>query len=308
MTSNFTGTMSAAQGNDVGPLSPTDPIRVIRIRSDRRSAIIDGLLSALAKTGVVLVSLFFVAPVLIVLITSFNSTNISFPPQEWSLDAYFNISDLAIRAFLTSLALGFLCVFISALISIPAGLALARGRIPGRSAIETVLRSPLQLPPIVLGLALMQYFILWRDVLSLNLMGSFAGLLFSHVLIVTPYMLAAIIARVSSIRPQLEEAAAGLGARSWLIMFRISVPLLRPGVIAGMFLGFVMSFEDVAVSIFLVGANTNTFPVYLFGSAQVSNEPALYAVATLGTVIAVLIALVVERFVGLRTVLSKSQF
>ncbi|TDE15854.1 ABC transporter permease [Jiangella asiatica] len=271
----------------------------------RRLIVTDAILGGLSRALAVLVALFLLAPLVVVFATSFNARAVAFPPSDWSLAAYTTIPDQAFRTFSTSLLLGLASAVVSVVLCVPAAMALVRGRLPGRSAIETVFRSPLQLPPIVLGIAFLQYFLYWQNLTEIKALGTFWGLLVAHVLIVSPYVLVAVIARLSTLDPRLEEAAAGLGAGTLMTQVRVVLPLLRPSILAGMFMAFVMSFEDVAVTLFLVGADTTTFPVYLFGSAQVSNTPSLYAASSLGAVVAMALALVVQRVVGLRTVLSR---
>lgn len=271
----------------------------------RHSLSVDSVLSVVAKVAALLVAVFLAAPLVVVIVTSFNAQSVSFPPSEWSLEAYRNIPGQAFRTFGTSLLLGVCSAIIAVLLCVPAAIALIRGRLPGRTSVETFLRSPLQLPPIVLGIVFLQYYLFWQDLSEVRLLGTFWGLLLAHVLIVTPYVLVAVLARLAALDSRLEEAAAGLGAGTFATQMRVVVPLLRPSIVAGMFMAFVMSFEDVAVTLFLVGADTNTFPVYLFGSAQVSNTPPLYAAASLGALVAMGVALAIQRVVGLRTALSK---
>jgi len=242
---------------------------------------------------------------LVVFITSLNTTTVTFPPRAWSFASYALIPDVAFDAFVRSLFLGIASASLSVLLCIPAAIALVRGRFSLRPLIETVLRSPLQFPAIVLGVAFLQYFFFWQNLLSLPVIGTFGGLLIAHTMYTFPFVLVPVIARLSTSDARWEEAAAGLGASTITTMVRVVIPLLRPGIVAGMFMGFVMSFEDVAVTLFLVGSNMTTFPVYLFGSAEVSNTPSLYAGASLGALVALVLVLAVERFIGIRSVLSR---
>jgi putative spermidine/putrescine transport system permease protein len=256
-------------------------------------------------TLTVLTVLFLALPLIVVVITSFNPTTVVFPPRAWSLVSFERIPQVAIDAFVRSLVLGVTSAALAVLLCVPAAIALVKGKIPARAIVDTVLRSPLQFPAIILGVAFLQYFFLWQKALAFPLVGTFVGLLIAHTVYVFPFVLVPLVARLSSPSARLEEAAAGLGAGTFVTMVRVVIPLMRPGIVAGMFMGFVMSFEDVAVTMFLVGSNMTTFPVYLLGSAEVSNTPSLYASASLGAMVALVLVLLVERFVGLRTVLGK---
>jgi putative spermidine/putrescine transport system permease protein len=274
---------------------------MIRLVSRAFDSLVCGLMALLTVVTV----LFLVLPLIVVVITSFNTTTVVFPPREWSFVSYAAIPKVAIDAFVRSLILGVASAGLSVLLCVPAAIALVKARIPGRPFIEMALRSPLQFPAIILGVAFLQYYFFWQNKLSLPLVGTFWGLLIAHTVYTFPFVLVPIIARLSAPGARLEEAAAGLGASNLTTIMRIIIPLMRPGIVAGMFTGFVMSFEDVAVTLFLVGSNMTTFPVYLLGSAEVSNTPSLYASASLGAFVALSLVLVVERFIGLRTVLGK---
>lgn len=269
------------------------------------SRVVDNLVCWTMSVLTALAVVFLVVPLLVVVVTSFNPTTVTFPPRAWSLSSYALIPQVAIDAFVRSLVLGVSSAALSVLLCVPAAIALVKSRFPARAPVETLLRSPLQFPAIVLGVAFLQYFFFWQNALSLQIVGTFGGLLIAHTMYTFPFVLVPVVARLSAPDARWEEAAAGLGASTMTTMFRVVIPLMRPGIVAGMFMGFVMSFEDVAVTLFLVGSNMTTFPVYLFGAAEVSNTPSLYAGASLGALVALSLVLLVERFVGLRTVLSK---
>lgn len=269
------------------------------------SRVVDTVLCCAMHALTVLAVAFLVMPLFVVVIVSFNSTTVIFPPRDWSLVSYMQIPQVAVDTFLRSLVLGLCCATLSALLCVPAAIAMVKSTLPGRALIEAALRSPLQFPAIILGVAILQYFYFWQGALSVPLVGTFVGLLIAHTIYTFPFVLVPTIARLSALSGQYDEAAAGLGAGSLTTLFRVIVPLMRPGIIAGMFMSFIMSFEDVAVTMFLAGSKMTTFPVYLFGSAEVSNTPGLYAVASLGSLTALVLVLLVERFIGIRTVLSK---
>jgi ABC-type spermidine/putrescine transport system permease subunit II len=269
------------------------------------SRILDNLICGAMTVLTVLTLAFLIVPLLVVIVTSFNPTTVTFPPRAWSLASYSLIPPVAIDAFFRSLALGVASAVLAVALSVPAAVALVKGRMRGRAPIEMLLRSPLQFPAIILGVAFLQYFFFWQNALKISLVGTFGAVLIAHTVYIFPFVLVPVIARLSGPDARWEEAAAGLGASTFTIMARVVIPLMRPGIVAGMFMGFVMSFEDVAVTLFLVGSNMTTFPIYLFGSAEVSNTPNLYAGASLGALVALSLVLLVERFVGLRTVLSK---
>jgi len=269
------------------------------------SRLVDTVLCGAMHVLTLILVVFLVMPLFVVVIASFNSTTVIFPPRDWSLASYLQIPEVAVDTFLRSLALGIGSATLSVLLCVPAAVALVKSRLPGKTTIEVLLRSPLQFPAIILGVAILQYYYFWQNALSVPLVGTFLGLLIAHTIYTFPFVLVPTIARLSALSGQYDEAASGLGAGSLTTLTRVIIPLMRPGIVAGMFMSFIMSFEDVAVTMFLAGSKLTTFPVYLFGSAEVSNTPGLYAAASLGSLVALALVMLVERFIGIRTVLSK---
>lgn len=248
---------------------------------------------------------FVIAPVVAVVGASFNRIpRIVFPPSSWSLDAYRGIPEIWFDAFFMSLRLAATTSAVACLIAVPAAMGLVKGRLPGRRITEAVLRLPLQVPSIVLGVAVYQFYVLLNNELSLPLRGTFTGLLLAHVLLVLPFMLTALIGRVDALGPQLEEAAYGLGATPLRTFFRIVLPLLRPAIVAAMTLAFVISFDNVTLSLFLSARNVTTFPVVLFSASELTLSPIVYAGASLAVGFSLVLTFLVNKFVGLRTVLS----
>lgn len=274
---------------------------------DRLSILLDDVWPVLIHAAVVLGVLYLIAPLIVVTGTSFNKTAIVFPPSDWSLEPYSLIPRSMYEAFFTSFRLGLISTALATLLAVPGALAIVRGWVPGRAITEAFFRMPIQVPAIVIGLSFFQYYtVLQRDFdfLPYTLRGSFEGLVIGHTLLVTPFMLVVVLARAAALRPTMEEASYGLGAGFIRTTFQITLPLLKPAIIAGAFVAFIISFDDVAVSLFLVGAGDSTLPVTMLGVAEAYNPPFLYAAANLTVVFAMMLALFVQRVVGVRTVFS----
>lgn len=272
--------------------------------ADRVAEAIDAFWSPFVACVVVLVTGFLLIPLVIVVGTSFNAQSVAFPPPKWSLGAYSEIAPSMWEAFGLSIQLGVGSVTIALLIGIPLALALVRSSLPLKGLLDAFFRSPLQIPAIVTGVALYQYYVLLGTA-GVPIRGEFSGLLAAHVLIIMPFVLTTLVARVAVLNPQLEEASYGLGAGVLRTTLSVTLPLLRPAIVAGGFLAFLVSFDDVAVSLFLVTTGTTTLPVNLLFTAEQSLQPSLYAVSTLIVAFSVTVAIGVERFIGLRTVLSR---
>ncbi|HTV03577.1 MAG TPA: ABC transporter permease [Luteitalea sp.] len=252
----------------------------------------------------VLCLLFLLTPIIVVIFTSFNDTSIvAFPPQSWGFSAYQQIPGSFFDNLRISVQLGLVSVVISVVCVVPLSFGLVRARFPGKSLVEQFFRSPLQIPAVVIGLSLFEFYVLLQGS-GLSLRGSFIGLVIGHVIVVMPFMLAAVLPRVALLDPDMEKAAASLGAGPIYIARRITLPLLRPALIAGAFIGFVISFNEVAVSLFLVGPGTTTLPVAIFSDLSQDFAPWIFAMSTLIIVMCALVVLAVNRLVGLRSALS----
>lgn len=247
--------------------------------------------------------LFLLAPVILVFPISFSADDfISWPPSGWSLRWYAALSNqpLMATAFVTSLGLAAIVTVISLAVAIPAALAINRGRFWGRSALLTFLTAPLLLPSIVLALAILIVFV------GNGLVGTWHGLALGHLVLTTPYVLRIILTALETLPRGIEDAAASLGARPLTVFFRITLPLMVPGIVAASALAFLVSFDEVVVSLFMVGPNLVTLPVALFRYVEGSTDPLVAAVSALLILGTLAMVLVIERAIGLRTAVGKS--
>jgi putative spermidine/putrescine transport system permease protein len=182
---------------------------------------------------------FMAAPILIVCIVAFTPRGyLSIPTTSFSLRWFRAILDYPefVRAFVQSLWLASASSVIAIALSVPAALAIARHRFPGREAITALFLSPLMVPPVVLGIAFLRFFT------QIGLSGTFIGLVLSHVIIVAPFALRLVLAASYGIDQRLEHAAVSLGAGAATVFRRITLPLILPGVVSGFMLAFITSF------------------------------------------------------------------
>lgn len=267
------------------------------------STLFDGFYEVGSRVLAFAVVLFLVAPLIVVFIVSFSADGIRFPPTKWGLDGYQSIPGYLWDALGVSALVAACSVLGALIITIPLAVALVRGSLPGREIFEVFFRSPLQLPQLVLGVALYQYFV-FASGLGVSLRGTLAGLLIGHIVIIVPYLLTASVGRLSQLDATIEDAAQGLGAGFLRVLWSITLPLLRPGLVAGSFLAFLVSFNDVALSVFLVGAGTTTLPVVMLADAEVSPGVYLYAISGVVVVLSIAASVIVDRLVGLRSVVG----
>jgi putative spermidine/putrescine transport system permease protein len=154
---------------------------------------------------------FILAPLVVVIAVSFTGQGyLALPFDGLSLRWWRAIGDNPrfLESFWYSTRLGVTAATLSALIAVPAALAIARWRFPGRGTLVAILASPLMIPHVVLGVALLRFFS------GFGLSGSFAGLVAAHVIVITPYMLRLVGAGLSGLDPRIEQAAESLGAET----------------------------------------------------------------------------------------------
>lgn len=275
---------------------------------DRQSVAdaLDRLWPVLYRGSVLLGCVFLLAPITVVLIISLSaSPSIVFPPPSYSLAPYTSIQPEIVDAFLRSLQLSTLVVIVDLLLCVPAAFALTRARLPGRAAFETLFRSPLQVPGIVMAVVFYLYYSIVLRNTGIPLRNGLPGLVIAHVIMTCPFVLTTISLGLQGMDRRLEEASYGLGAGFFGTTWHVTFPQIRPALLSGSFLAFVISFEDVPVALFLApGASATTLPVQLFNLALDSLSPRLFAAAILVFLFAVALVLLVELTVGLKRVMG----
>jgi putative spermidine/putrescine transport system permease protein len=238
--------------------------------------------------GVGLVSL--VVPTLIVVVTSFDTQQfIGFPPRGFSLDRYRDMlhSSVILRSARISAITATATVALDLLIGVPAAIALARREIPGKAALTAFLLSPIMLPGIVIGIAVLIFYSALELSLSLPL------LVLSHVVFTLPFVIRLTLARMERLDRQLEEAARNLGASEWQVFWHVTRPQLWPGIAAGAAFAFLISFDNLTVSLFTAPVRERPLPLELFYLMRFNLDPVVAAVAALQFVIALVLLIVV---------------
>lgn len=245
-------------------------------------------------SGVML--LFLLAPVIIVVPISFSAdTYMAFPPSGWSTKWYFAIfqDSKMMNAFWVSLALAVLTTLLSIGIGLPAAYVLVRLRIPGSDALGSFFTAPLLLPSIVLGLALLVVFA------NIGLLGTFQGFLAAHLVITLPYAVRVLSTALSTLPRAVEEAATTLGAPPLQVFFLVTLPMMRNAIVATSALAFLVSFDEVVLSLFMAGPRISTLPVEMYHHVENEADPLVAAVSVLLIVLTFIVVLVVDRTSGL---------
>ena len=229
---------------------------------------------SLLKAYTVLVYVFMFAPILVVLVLAFNSSQFGGFPIEgfsfrWFVKLYEN--EAIIRALRTSLLLGSLTAVIATSLGILASLALVRYQFRGKDLITTVLIAPVLVPETVLAVGLL-IFMRW-----LHVPRSFGLLLLGHSIIALPFVVLVVQARLVGIRRDYEEAARSLGASPLETFFAITFPLMLPAVFAGGLFAFTISFDNITATVFWRPSGMETVPTQIFGMLRNSVSPEINA-------------------------------
>jgi putative spermidine/putrescine transport system permease protein len=233
----------------------------------------------LMRTSVAVAYLIIFAPVIMIVVTSFFAQQIvSFPPTA------------------------LLAAGIGVPIGTAAALAIVRSQFPGRNAISTLLLAPLAVPGVVAGAGLYMFYVLAEDVLDRDIKATTQGLVAAHVLLTIPWTVRLVVASLQGLDRAAEEAAANLGAGPLTVFRRITLPMMRPGIVAAAMFSFIQSFENLDLSLLLVGPGRITLPVAMLNYLEFRIDPTLAAVATLQILIVGILMVVTDRFVKLSRV------
>jgi len=245
---------------------------------------------------VTLILLFLFTPTIVIVLASLTRTQfIVFPPRGLTLHWYAAL--LQHRDFLSSLGLSMVVALGTALVATTLGtlgaFALARYRLRGRELVQQLFNAPLLIPSVVLGVALLQWYT------HIHLAASVAALVIGHVVLSLPFVVRLVSASLAGYDRTLERAAANLGANAWQVFFRLTLPLIRAGVIAGALFSFVTSFDDLTVALFVVSTNVVTLPVRIFTYMQFNYDPTITSISTVMVILTLGAMLLMERVLGM---------
>lgn len=243
---------------------------------------------------------FMLAPILVVCFVAFTPEGyLSFPTDRWSLRWFYAIARYPefVSAFWRSLWLGAISSAIAVAISVPAALAIARYRFPGREAMTALFMSPLMIPHLVLGIAFLRFFT------QIGLGGTFAGLVLSHIVVVLPFALRLTLASAVGLDRSIEHAAVSLGASESTVLRRITLPLVLPGLVSGWALAFINSFDELTMTVFIAAPGTETLPVRMFLYIQDNIDPLVTSVSACVIAVTVVALVILDRAFGLERML-----
>ena len=262
------------------------------------------VMGTLAGLGLLIAAL----PVLVIVIMSFSGdANLKFPPSSVSLRWYgaaWNVlsgesSDnpmSALSGLLTSFGVGAVTMCACVAVCVPLAYALVRGSGRARNGVELLFTLPLVFPLVVLGVA----YLLMSETLAATLgleLGIFR-LVIPHITLALPFVLRNCMSAMNGINPDLEEAAMSLGASPFRAAMNVVVPLMKPGILAGLIFAFIISFNEFTVTFFMYTVDVRTLPIWMYSRTVSSLDPTTLAISTL--IIALDVALIawVDKIVG----------
>ena len=250
--------------------------------------------------------LFLIIPIIVSGVLSFDDREFigPFPPTTFSLRWYrsFLANPSYVDGLVVSLKLALLSASIATAVGAGAAFALAESRWRHRDLIELMFLSPRFIPTVVIGFSMLGF------ASAIHVFDAFTRLVLGHIVITIPFTVRATLASLIGIRRSLSEAAISLGASPWRAFLDITLPLARTGVIAGALMAFVLSFDEVAVSIFLTDAFTQTLPIALVAEMRANLNLTVAAVSTIFATLAVLIVLFLDRAVGLDSIIGEGMY
>jgi putative spermidine/putrescine transport system permease protein len=248
-----------------------------------------------APVTMLLVLIFLIGPFLIIVAASFSAGDtLAFPPQGFSFKWILKVFTVeSFRdSFVMSMFLAIGGTFAALLLGIPAAYAMSRYKLPMSETVRTIVSAPIIVPGIIVGLALLRYFVVPIGV-SITL-----ALFLAHTALILPYAVRVVSASLNNLRSDIEEAAVLLGSSRLGAFFRVVLPNIRGGILSAFILGFVTSFNQVPVSLFLSGPGVRTLPIDMLGYMEIVFDPSIAALSSLLAFLSIGIVFLAERFLG----------
>lgn len=244
---------------------------------------------------------FLYAPIAVVMIFSFNATRHGVGwhgfTTEWYRVLFQNRT--ALEATENTLLLAFASTVVSTLLGTMLGYGLHRYAVPGRVLISRLLHVPVFIPDVVMAASLLLFFSIVRQWLGIFELGMRAMFL-AHVTFQIPFVTLVVRSRMAGLDTTLEEAAHDLGANAWQTFRHVTLPLLRPGVLAGAMLAFTLSLDDFVVSFFTSGPGSTTLPILIYSSVKRGVTPDIHALSTLLVLVSIAGTVMVTLLQGRR--------
>lgn len=236
---------------------------------------------------------FLWAPILVLVIFSFNNSTSVSAWGGFGIDWYNNIlfnteSEFTkgmIKGLQNTLFVGLISTLIATTLGTMVAMALERGNFRGKKIVDAILYLPVVIPEITQAVSLAIFFKfvfdLWENLTGTKMNYGFPTIIIGHVVFSMSFVVIVVRARLADMNPRFEEAARDLGANEWRAFWRVTFPLILPGVISGGLLAFTLSLDDYIVTFFNNGVGTDTLPLFVYGSLRQKVSPEINALSTL---------------------------
>lgn len=245
----------------------------------------------------ILVMLFLIAPLVVIVIASFTPTAVVvFPPKGFSLKWYENIfssSTHFMEGLANSLKIGLLATGLDILLGVTAALSVCRHDFKGKNVLLNYFTSPMYVPSVAFAFVLLQVY---------SQIGGIPGavrIFIGHFIIILPYIVRNTVSVLHVFNWTLEDAATSLGANPVQVFFKITIPVAKPGILAGALLAFLYSFDEVALSSLLSTPKFITLPIRIMNYMELTFDPTLAAISTFLIAGSLVLILLMDKFVGL---------
>ena len=255
-----------------------------------------------------LVYLFLWVPIVVLIVFSFNDGASVSVWNGFTTRWYENIlnntitagtesarfqTGLLLRAVRNSLIVAVAATLVATALGTMLALALARGRFPGRKTLDSLFYLPVVIPDITQGVSLAVFFNLVFEAvqraLGVRLVPGFGTIIIAHIAFNVSYVLIVVRARLATMDPTLEEAARDLGANHVQTFWRVTFPILMPGILAGALLAFTLSLDDFVITFFNAGVGTTTLPLFVYGMLKQRVPPEINAISALMIAVSILL-------------------
>lgn len=262
---------------------------------------VDRLFRAFSWAVGICAVIFLLLPIALTVLVSFSSSPVyTLPPPEWSLRWYQGLprkSGLAEAVWL-SLNLAVISTAVSLVVGTATAIGVARGNFPGKAAIATFAVSPLMMPGLVLGVAMLQFF---REI---GLRDAYTSLLLAHVVITLPFVMRTLLAAMGSFDFSMIDAARTLGMSYPRAVLKVLIPNLAPAYLTGGLFAFLASMDNYPISIFLTDVWNRTLPIKMLQILEEQPDPSIAAISSGLILLAVVVLAVGARTVGLNRMIQ----
>jgi spermidine/putrescine transport system permease protein len=225
---------------------------------------------------------FMYAPIVVVIIFSFNAAKYGGPWRGFTTDWYATLlhSPEKLAATKNTIVLGVASTLIATALGTGLGYGLSRYWFPGKKLFSLLMYIPVMIPDIVMAVAMLSFFSVLSATVAAVQMGM-TTMILAHVTFQIPFVAIVVRSRLVGMDPAIEEAAHDLGASTWQTFWHVTLPLMLPGVLAGAMLAFTLSLDDFVVSFFTTGPGATTLPILIYSSVKRGITPDINALSTL---------------------------